>query len=565
LNVVPKIFLLLLFLIASFDDLHADTGPPTVEILCLTVASGVTSYGNEYDTLYRLNSEVSPKGKSADFDREIFYDSAAGYGDPGYDRVGNRRFRSFLPDKTPIGGLESAKDTFNANDQLTRNLYDKIGNTLQGRTGLGKVVSEEKYDFQNRLISAVTPNGTVNLLYDGDGNLIRKTVGDKTTWFLVDALNPTGYAQVLEELEGAPSSLVVTRDYFYNQSRLIQDLKTGVEAGRWAYGYDGHGNVRFLMRPQSGEIVQSYSYDAFGVLLDQTKPVSGEIPNRFLYTGEQWDPDLGLYFLRARYYNPATGRLWSMDSYEGNHSDPISLHKYLYCAADPVNRTDPSGNESLLNITATMGIITTLANITTTSLANYSIGKHLVEKGAVPDAVFFNFGGGGSSRGYTAGANLMLYYDFKQRSLYALGSIEAGLAPVSIFKKQGGWGYMASAGFAFNAQGPSDFSGWGFTATWPAVMAKTVIPKKLSGWYYFLTTMAARNSVGTQLSKGGGVVQYGYSTSGAAYIGFGAHFNSFSATVGYASDPIPIGQIPDDISLMIQDATRARETPAITP
>jgi len=340
-----------LFLIASFDDLHADTGPPTVEILCLTVASGVTSYGNEYDTLYRLNSEVSPKGKSADFDREIIYDKALGYDDSGYDRVGNRRFRSVLPDKTPIGGLESAEDTFNANDQLTReDLYDNNGNTVQGRTGLGKVVSEGKYDFQNRLISAVTPNGTVNLLYDGDGNLVRKTVGDKTTWFLVDALNPTGYAQVLEELEGAPGSLVVTRDYFYNQSRLIQDLKTGVGAGRWVYGYDGHGNVRLLMRPQSGEIVQSYSYDAFGVLLDQTKPTTGEIPNRFLYTGEQWDSDLGLYFLRARYYNPATGRFWSMDSFEGSQNDPLSLHKYLYTHADPINNTDPSGNESLIGI-----------------------------------------------------------------------------------------------------------------------------------------------------------------------------------------------------------------------
>jgi len=181
----------------------------------------------EYDTLYRLNSEVSPRGKSADFDREIIYDKALGYDDSGYDRVGNRRFRSVLPDKTPIGGLEGAKDTFNANDQLTReDLYDNNGNTLQGRTGLGKVVSKAKYDFQNRLISAMTPNGTVNLLYDGDGNLVRKTVGDKTTWFLVDSLNPTGYAQVLEELEGVPGGLMVTRDYFYNQSRLIQDLKT---------------------------------------------------------------------------------------------------------------------------------------------------------------------------------------------------------------------------------------------------------------------------------------------------------------------------------------------------
>jgi len=134
-----------LFLIASFGDLHADTGPPTVEIPTGHRRAAYESFLKvtrqrhyEYDKLYRLSSEVSAKGKSADFDREIFYDSAAGYGDSGYDRAGNRRFRSVLPDKTPIGGLEGAKDTFNANDQLNRNLYDKIGNTVQGRTGLGK-------------------------------------------------------------------------------------------------------------------------------------------------------------------------------------------------------------------------------------------------------------------------------------------------------------------------------------------------------------------------------------------------------------------------------------------
>ena len=56
--------------------------------------------------------------------------------------------------------------------------------------------------------------------------------------------------------------------------------------------------------------------------------------------------------LRAHYLNPTTGRFWSMDSFEGNASDPLSLHKYLYAHADPVNQIDPSGHESQK---ATMG------------------------------------------------------------------------------------------------------------------------------------------------------------------------------------------------------------------
>jgi RHS repeat-associated protein len=66
------------------------------------------------------------------------------------------------------------------------------------------------------------------------------------------------------------------------------------------------------------------------------------------YRGEQYDPDLGLYYLRARYYNPQTGRFLSRDPEDGNAKDPQSLHKYLYAGGDPVNRIDPHGRGALL-------------------------------------------------------------------------------------------------------------------------------------------------------------------------------------------------------------------------
>ena len=61
------------------------------------------------------------------------------------------------------------------------------------------------------------------------------------------------------------------------------------------------------------------------------------------YRGEQYDSDLGLYYLRARYYNPQTGRFLSRDPEDGKAVDPASLHKYLYAGGNPVNRIDPSG------------------------------------------------------------------------------------------------------------------------------------------------------------------------------------------------------------------------------
>jgi len=73
--------------------------------------------------------------------------------------------------------------------------------------------------------------------------------------------------------------------------------------------------------------------------------------------GEQFDADLGLYYLRARLMNPLTGRFWTADSYEGEGLDPASLHKYLYCQHDGVNLSDPSGNlPSLSELMVSAGI-----------------------------------------------------------------------------------------------------------------------------------------------------------------------------------------------------------------
>jgi RHS repeat-associated protein len=61
------------------------------------------------------------------------------------------------------------------------------------------------------------------------------------------------------------------------------------------------------------------------------------------YRGEQYDSDLGLYYLRARYYNPLTGRFLSRDPEAGYINIPKTLHKYLYANGDPVNAKDPTG------------------------------------------------------------------------------------------------------------------------------------------------------------------------------------------------------------------------------
>jgi RHS repeat-associated protein len=101
------------------------------------------------------------------------------------------------------------------------------------------------------------------------------------------------------------------------------------------YGYDGSGSVRQLTSYATGQITDTDDYDAFGNKVNST----GTTPNNYLYRGEQYDPDLGLYYLRARYYNPVTGRFLNVDSFAGQ-----GQRRYEYAAADPVNGADPSGN-----------------------------------------------------------------------------------------------------------------------------------------------------------------------------------------------------------------------------
>ena len=179
----------------------------------------------------------------------------------------------------------------------------------------------------------------VTMKYDAFGNRVAKTVNGVTTLYLVDDLNPTGYPQVVEELVNG----AVTRQYTYGLRRISENLSPTVTGSTWTpsfYDYDGFGTVRHLTNTL-GAITDTYDYDAYGNFFTR----QGTTPNNYLYRGEQYDSDLSLYYLRARYYNPNSGRFMSRDSLEGNFFDPKTLHKYLYAGGDPVNGWDATGHE----------------------------------------------------------------------------------------------------------------------------------------------------------------------------------------------------------------------------
>ena len=188
--------------------------------------------------------------------------------------------------------------------------------------------------------------GNETYRYDAEGVRRSKTTvrGDERNeiFFVSDTSNEL--SQTLAETDEKGNILAT---YSWGDTLLSQTR----EAKTSTYLYDGHGNVRGLLDDE-GKLTDTYAYNAYGELTEKT----GETENHFLYTGEYYDGTTNLYYLRARYMNPGTGTFISMDSYQGDLYEPVTLHKYLYANANPVKYSDPSGMFSLAESAAVNAI-----------------------------------------------------------------------------------------------------------------------------------------------------------------------------------------------------------------
>jgi len=135
--------------------------------------------------------------------------------------------------------------------------------------------------------------------------------------------------------------------YIYGDD-LISQNRAGAHT---YYHYDAQGSTRMLTNAAE-TVTDTYIYDAFGSLIDQ----AGATANTYLYTAEQYDANVGFYYLRARYYDQGVGRFTSQDAWQGNIFEPASLHKYLYANCNPVMFVDPSGEFST-SVTETLTVI----------------------------------------------------------------------------------------------------------------------------------------------------------------------------------------------------------------
>ncbi|WP_252863357.1 RHS repeat-associated core domain-containing protein [Paenibacillus riograndensis] len=105
------------------------------------------------------------------------------------------------------------------------------------------------------------------------------------------------------------------------------------------YLYNGHGDVVQIV-DTSGAVINNYTYDEWGNITSQVEGTS----NSFKYSGEVYDAETGLYYLRARYYDPSMGRFLNEDTYEGQIDNPLTQNLYTYVINNPLIYTDPTGH-----------------------------------------------------------------------------------------------------------------------------------------------------------------------------------------------------------------------------
>jgi RHS repeat-associated protein len=255
--------------------------------------------------------------------------------------------------------------------------YDDNGN----RTNSGYVTGEN-----NQLLS----DGTYNYEYDAEGNLIRQTeiatgVVEELTWdyrnrltkvvskdssgnvvaeseYTYDVYNRRIAKSVDADGDGAESAEVERFVYDGEDISLVFD-GDGNQTHRYLHGVfvdqiiaddrgngevlwaltDNLGTVRDVVN-SDGVVVNHITYGSFGQITSETNPA---VDFRFGYTGRELDGETGLYYYRARYYNPTTGRFLSEDPISFNAGD---ANLYRYVGNSPSNYIDPYGLQSELRL-----------------------------------------------------------------------------------------------------------------------------------------------------------------------------------------------------------------------
>jgi RHS repeat-associated protein len=282
---------------------------------------------------------------------------------PTFDKVGNRMAKNDGTTVTYSYDLVYRLLNSSAGEAFT---YDAVGNRLSD------TAKQYAYNTGNQLTAA----GSISFGYDATGNTTASNQWSYT-WDaagrMTSATDGTTLASFTYDPFGRRIGKTVngvTTNYVYDNADIIASITNGavtkfvhglgadehlalVQAGQpYFYHSDGLGSITRIT--DSGQVVvASYSYDAFA---NSTVTDTLCLNQPFTYTGRECDKETGLYYYRARYYDPMEGRFISRDPiailgniYNNFYNVTFNQHiesvknSYTYVSNNPINYIDPDG------------------------------------------------------------------------------------------------------------------------------------------------------------------------------------------------------------------------------
>ena len=173
----------------------------------------------------------------------------------------------------------------------------------------GRIIAKYTYDYNgNRILKELfDAQGKSKSIYYPDENLVREV--DEKTKSINDIV------------------------YYYDDS----DLVAKKENNKFSYYHSDHLGSTSVVTDEQGKIIENNHYLPFGEILEESN-------DRYLYTGQELDPESQLYYYGARYYSPYLTKFTQPDTIIQDVYNPQNLNRYSYVLNNPYKYNDPSGN-----------------------------------------------------------------------------------------------------------------------------------------------------------------------------------------------------------------------------
>src|SRR5262249_20969802 len=299
--------------------------------------SQAKSEAYQYDKIYRLidykvgtlvGSTVPVPTTQTQYD----LDPVGNWNKKTKDAIPETRTHSVTNEITQIGGVPILSDLNGntAEDGLFRYAYDEENRlTAVTRKADNRLVGQYQYDALSRRVQKIADAAS-------------PSAPAETRYFHDDA-------RIVEEqnLLGATLATYVYGNY-------VDEILTMDRGGSFYYHQNGLWSVE-AVTDAAGNVAERYAYDAYGlsaIFNGAGAPIApnpwgtphSAIGNPWMFTGRQFDEETGLYFYRARYYDPLKGRFLQRDPLEYVNGSNL----YEYVTSDPINFGDPTGLECVV-------------------------------------------------------------------------------------------------------------------------------------------------------------------------------------------------------------------------